>query len=136
MSTEHISMITFAHNPSTRVRVILLAAVLSMITAVGYVLIGFNMLPVGDLPTSERPAALIYVAASCYLVGGLLILLHRHSLRIVGAVINALVMLFFFSAYLGRPAVLFSPGGLVIKAAQLLLEGSLMYLIITNERRS
>ena len=54
----------------------------------------------------------------------------------IGAVINALVMLAFVSAYLDRPAVLFSPGGLATKAAQLLLEASLIYLIITDWRRS
>ena len=71
----------------------------------------------------------MYVAAGCYLLGGLLILLRWLWLWITGAVINALVILFFLMAYQARPAVLFSPGGLVTKLAQLLLEASLLYLI-------
>ena len=45
---------------------------------------------------------------------------------------------FFVMAYQKRPAVMFSPGGLASKAAQLLLEASLIYLIINDwwrERR-
>jgi hypothetical protein len=50
----------------------------------------------------------------------------------VGAVFNALVIVFYLNLYLERPAVLFSPGGLVSKVAQLLLEVALIYLILTN----
>jgi len=91
---------------------------------------------VGDLQTADPPDTIIYVAASCYLLGGLLILLRRRWLWVVGATINALVMLVFFSAYLERPAVLFSPGRVIAKAAQLLLEVGLIYLIVTDWRRS
>jgi hypothetical protein len=77
-------------------------------------------LGVGDLQTAEGPAIAL-VAAGCYLMGGLMILLHRRWLWIVGAVINALV-------------IMFSAGGLTTKAAQLLLEVCLLYLIITDRR--
>ncbi len=136
MSVKHIRMTTIEQRSTIRERVMWLAVALAVIAAVSYILIGFNMLAVGDLQTGERPATIIYVAASCYLVGGLLILLRRRWLWLVGVGINAMVMLFFFSSYLDRPAVLFSPGGLVTKAAQLLLEASLIYLIIANWRRS
>jgi hypothetical protein len=43
--------------------------------------------------------------------------------------------LFFFQMYQGRPAVVFSPGGLISKAAQILLEISLIYLIISDWRK-
>jgi hypothetical protein len=89
---------------------------------------------VGDLQTEEQPATIIYVAAGSYLLGGLLILFQRRWLWITGAVINAMVMLVFFNAYLQRPAVLLSPGGLLSKTAQLLLELVLIYLIITDWR--
>ena len=78
----------------------------------------------------------MYVAAGGYLLGGLLILVRRRWLWIVGAVINALVILLFVMAYLNRPAVMFSPGGLITKAAQLLLEVVLLALIITGWHRS
>jgi hypothetical protein len=69
------------------------------------------------------------VAAGCYLLGGLLVLARRRWLWITGAIINALVIVFFVLAYLHRPAVMFSPGGVATKAAQLLLEVGLIALI-------
>ena len=69
------------------------------------------------------------VAAGCYLLGALLILARRRWLWIVGAIINALVIVFFILAYLHRPAVIFSAGGMATKAAQLLLEVGLLALI-------
>ena len=129
-------MIAVARGQTSRAGVIWLAVALAGLAAASYVLIGLGLLAVGDLPTAERPATIIYVAAGSYLLGGLLILLRRRWLWIVGAAINALVMLFFFSAYLDRPAVLFSPGGLVSKAAQLLLEVALIYLIIIGVRHA
>jgi hypothetical protein len=84
----------------------------------------------------EKPPAIIYVAAGCYLLGGLLILLRRRWLLIFGAGINALVILFFFRMYQDRPAVMFSPGGLVSKIAQILLEVTLLYIIAINWRKS
>ena len=105
-------------------------------TAVIYLMMDWNWLSVGDLGLDERPSAIIYVAAGSYLVGGLLILLRRRWLWVMGAAINALVILFFFSAYQERPAVLLSPGGVISKAAQILLELGLLYLIITDWLRS
>ena len=107
---------------------------LALAAAAAYLLIGFNILGVGDLQTAEAPAAITYVCAGCYALGGLLILLRWRWLWITGAVINALVMLFFFSAYATRPSVMLSPGGLVTKVAQLLLEVTLLYLIFTYGR--
>jgi hypothetical protein len=123
---------------TNRMRVMWLTVGLAMLAAISYIMIQLGLLGVGDLRPTEEPAAIVYVAAGSYLLGGLLILVHRRWLWIVGALINALVILFFVMAYLNRPAVMFSPGGLVTKAAQLLLEVSLLYLIITewqHERR-
>lgn len=104
---------------------------LAALAALSYLLMGFHVLGVGDLATSEAPAGIVFVAAGGYLLGGLLILLRRRWLWIVGAVINALVMLVFFQAYLDRTSVLLSTGGLVSKAAELLLELALLVLIVT-----
>src|SRR5919206_4041765 len=108
-------MIAVEKRHANRPGVIWLAIALAAIAALSYVLIGLHVLAVGDLQTDERPATIIYVAAGCYLLGGLLIVLRRRWLWIAGAASNAMVMLFFFSAYLERPAVLFSPGGLGTK---------------------
>jgi len=113
-----------------------LAVALAAAAAVAYFLIARQILAVGDLQTAERPATIIYVAAGCYLAGGLLILAHRQWLWLFGAVVNALVILFFIPMYQDRPAVLLSPGGLVSKAAQVLLEAVLIYLIVGEWRHA
>ena len=129
-------MATSAYAPAGRVRVLWLDVALAEVAALAYVLIGLGALAVGDLAAAEAPAAIVYVAASCYCLGGLLILARRRWLWAVGVAINALVILFFALAYQDRPAVLFSPGGVVTKAAQLLLEAGLLYLIVDDWRRS
>ena|SRR5258708_2943832 len=121
---------------NNRVRVMWLAVALALIAAFSYLLIRLGLLAVGDLKPTEEPAGIVYVAAGGYLLGGLLILVRCRWLWILGAVINALVILFFVMAYLNRPAVMFSPGGLITKAAQLLLEVVLLTLIITGWYRS
>jgi len=108
---------------------------LAFAAAASYVLIGLGVLSVGDLTKAEAPSGITYVAAGGYALGGLLILLRRRWLWVVGAVLNALVVAFFLMAYVGRPAVLTSPGGLVSKAAEILLEVALIYLIVTEGRR-
>ena len=112
------------------------AVTLAIVTAIAYVLIAFNILGVGDLQTGEKPPAIIYVAAGCYLLGGLLILLRKRGLLIFGATINAMVILFFFNMYQNRPAVMFSPGGLVSKIAQILLEVALLYILAVTWKKS
>ncbi len=123
---------TLSRVGSASTRIAWLAVALALLAALSYVMIGLGVLAVGDLQTAEAPATIVYVAAGSYLAGGLLILAHRRGLLIAGAVINALVLLVFFQAYQHRPAVLFSPGGLASKAAQVLLEVALLYLIVTR----
>jgi hypothetical protein len=84
----------------------------------------------------EKPAVIIYVAAVCYLLGGLLILLRNRWLLLFSAFINAMVILFFFNPYQNRPAVMFSAGGLVSKIAQIMLEAALIYVIAVNWKKA
>jgi hypothetical protein len=119
-----------------RGRVMVLAVALALIAALSYLLIQLGVLSVGNLKPSEQPATIVLMAAACYLLGGLLILAHRRWLWIVGAVINALVILFFVMAYIHRPSVMFSAGGLTTKFAQLLLEVCLLALIVTGWHHS
>jgi hypothetical protein len=119
---------------TNHVRILRAAVGLAILTALSYVLMAFDILGVGDLKMDEKPAGIIFVAAGCYLLGGLLILLRNRSLLLFGAGINALVILFFFNLYKDRPAVVFSPGGLVSKIAQILLEFALIYVIAVNWR--
>lgn len=114
---------------TNRERVMWVAVALAFVAAFSYLLIQLGVLGVGDLKPTEQPAAIVFVAAGCYVLGGLLILVKRRWLWIVGAVMNALVILFFAMAYIQRPAVMFSAGGLVTKITQLLLEVCLLVLI-------
>jgi hypothetical protein len=107
-----------------------LAVALAFFTALAYLLMVWNVLDVGDLQMNEKPAGIIYFAAGCYLIGGLMILLQKRWLLLFGAFINAMVLLFFFNLYRDRPAVIFSPGGLISKIAQILLEVALIYFIV------
>ena len=116
-------------NP-THTRILWTAIALALTASLSYVLMGLNILGVGDLQMDEKPAVIIYVAAGCYLLGGLLILLRNRWLLLFGAFINAMVILFFFNMYQNRPAVMISPGGLVSKIAQILLEAALFYVIV------
>jgi hypothetical protein len=113
-----------------------IAVGLALVTALSYLLMQFNILGVGDLDVSEKPAGIIYVAAGCYLLGGLLILLRNRWLLLFGTFINAMVILFFFNLYYDRPALMFSPGGLVSKIAQTLLEVTLIYVMVVNWRKA
>ncbi len=116
-------------SPAQR-RILWLAVGLALFTAFTYLLMARNILGVGDLQMDEKPAVIIYFAAGCYLVGGLLILLRNRWLLLFGAFINAMVILFFFNLYQNRPAVMFSPGGLISKIAQILLEVALIYILV------
>ena len=75
------------------------AVALALITAIAYILIALGILDVGDLQVAQDGGAIVYVAAGCYLLGGLLVLLRKRWLWIVGLVINSLVILFFFYIY-------------------------------------
>ena len=116
-------------SPAQR-RILWVAVGLAIFTAFTYLLMVWNVLGLGDLQMDEKPAGIIYFAAGCYLVGGLLILLRNRWLLLFGAFINAMVLLFFFNLYKNRPAVIFSPGGLLSKIAQVLLEIALIYVIV------
>ncbi len=130
MTTNGFSTNTQKQNP-----VLWIAVALALLAALAYVLIAQHVLGVGDFSQSEGPAGIVYTAAGCYLVGGLLILARRRWLWVIGALINAAVMLFFFRMYQDRPGIMLSPGGLATKIAQLLLEAALLYLIFTYRAR-
>jgi hypothetical protein len=129
-------MNTLAQSKPNHVRILRAAVGLAFLTALAYILMAFNVLGAGDLQMGEKPVNIIFVAAACYLLGGGLILLRNRWLLLFGAFINAMVVLFFFNLYQGRPAVIFSPGGLISKTAQILLEFALIYTLAVNWRRS
>ena len=128
-------MNTIQQNPNTNyTRFMWTAVALAFFAAIFYILMEFNILGVGNLRADEKPAGIIYIAAGCYIFGGLFILLRKRGLLIFGAVINAMVIFFFFAAYHNRPTVMFSAGGLVSKTVQILLEIALLYLIFAKKQ--
>jgi hypothetical protein len=86
------------------------------------------MSPEGGVP------AFFYIIPASYVVGGMLIFLKKRRLWIVGAVLNVIPIVVFYAAYAGRPDIMLSAPGLVSKAAQILLEIGLIYLIVTAKR--
>jgi hypothetical protein len=65
---------------------------LALLAALVYFLVGAGVLQPGDLQADDAPAGIAYFAGVCYVVGGLLILARKRWLWVIGAVINALVI--------------------------------------------
>jgi hypothetical protein len=108
--------------------------VLAFIIAVFYVLLGAGIFTVPSLESKEWQRTLIYVAAGCYLLGGLLILARKRWLWIIGLVMNTLVLAFFFILYRNNPAVMLSLPALGTKIPQVILEAGLIYLSAAGHR--
>lgn len=109
-----------------------LAVALAWLAAAGYALLAAGVLGTGGYQPEPGGEGVVVAAAAAYAAGGGLVLLRRRWLWVVGAVLNALVMLMFFSAYAGDPSVLLSGGGIATKAAQLPLEVALLVLIVRS----
>ena len=108
---------------------------LTLIAALVYFLMGINVIPIPIVNGEKAQPAIVYAAAGCYLTGGLLILLRKRWLWIVGLISNTFVIAIFFLAYNQKPEIMFSFPGLVTKIAQILLEVGLIYLIATFQRK-
>ena len=127
---------TLSTQPVSNQRIFLWSAVgLALLAALAYALIALHVRAVGDITEAEGTAGIGFVCAGCYLLGGLLILLRKRWLWMVGAGINAMVVMFFITAYQSRPAVMFSSGGLATKIAQILLELALIGLIVSASKK-
>jgi hypothetical protein len=119
-----------------KLKVIMIACmVLAFIAAVFYELLGAHIITAASLTGTPATQIIIFVAGGCYILGGLLILLKKRWLWIVGLVMNTLVLVVFFTMYSQNPAVIFSLPGLGTKIPQVLLEAGLIYLIITYHRK-
>lgn len=78
---------------------------LALLTTLVYFLMGAGVLQASDLQTDEALPVIASFAGACCLSGGLLILARSRLLWVIGAVINALVILMFVSAYAARLGV-------------------------------
>jgi hypothetical protein len=109
-------------------------AVVAILAALFYILTGAGTIQPGELDTEDAPQAIAFVAGAGYFIGGLLILVKKRWLWITGAIINALVMAMFFSAYSSRPDVLLSVPGIGTKVPEVLLEIGLIYLVVKYKK--
>jgi len=116
--------------------IMLFCLVLALISALTYVLLILGILKAGEMMTPEGGVpAYFYIVPAGYVVGGLLILLKKRWLWIIGAIINAIPIIVFYAAYAGRPDIMLSAAGLIAKISQILLEIGLIYLIVTFKRQ-
>ena len=115
--------------PRTALTSVRVAALLAGRTALAYALLALGVLGSGGYQAEPGSEGIVFAAADCYALGAALVLLRRRWLWIVGAVVNALVLVAFFAAYAGDASVLLSTGGVLTKVPQLLLEGWLLALI-------
>jgi len=118
--------------------IMLFCLVMALISALTYVFLILGILKVGDMGTDEVPAY-FYIVPAGYAIGGLLILLKKRWLWIIGAILNSIPIVVFYTAYAGRPDIMLSAAGLITKIAQVLLEIGLIYLIVmskNNETRA
>ena len=113
----------------------LFCLVLALISALAYVLLIVGVFKVGDMMPDEGVPAYFYIVPAGYAIGGLLILLKKRRLWIIGAIVNIIPIVVFYAAYAGRPDIMLSAAGLITKIAQALLEICLIYLIITFKRK-
>jgi len=116
--------------------IMLFCLTLALISALTYVLLILGILKAGEMMSPEGGIpAYFYIVPAGYAVGGLLILLRKRWLWIIGAIINAIPIIVFYAAYAGRPDIMFSAAGLIAKSSQILLEIGLIYLIVTFKRK-
>ncbi|MCK7530824.1 MAG: hypothetical protein MZV63_07145 [Marinilabiliales bacterium] len=112
-----------------------LAVGLAIFTALIYILIASNVLGVGN-PQVASDGGSSSMWRQDVICRRLLILLRNRWLLLFGTFINFMVILFFFSMYQTRPEVMLSPGGLISKLSQILLEILLLFVLVTNWKRS
>ena len=109
---------------------------LALIAALVYFLTGLNILQPGPLLHENAPPGFYFIAGSGYIIGACLILLRKPWLWIIGIIVNALVIVIHFTIHFANPAILLSIPGLATKAAQILLEIGLIYLIVVYKREN
>jgi hypothetical protein len=110
---------------------VLVCMILALLAAIFYFLTGFNVISVPETDGSGGPPGWAYIGGGCYLLGGLLILLRKRWLWIIGLVANTLVIIAFFTMHHARPEIMTSLPGLGTKIPQVLLEIGLIYLAAT-----
>jgi hypothetical protein len=108
---------------------------LSLISALVYFLLIFGAIHAGNISAGEDAPSFFIIVPIFYVVGGLLILVKKRWLLITGAIFNAIPIIGFYAMYAARPDVMWSFPGIASKAAQILLEIGLIYLIATCKRR-
>lgn len=111
-------------------------AALAALTAVIYFLIGFNLVTVVELAPGEVSGQAFFgiPAALAYTLGAVLLIFFRRRLFwILGALLQVLVIAMYFTVAPDRTPS-FEVWGILIRIAQFLLLGVLVYLIFRPAR--
>jgi hypothetical protein len=103
--------------------------VLALLAALGYLLMGMDVISPGDTGTGGGPPGFAWIMLIGYATGGILVFFQKRWLWITGAWINGIVVAGFIIMYITRLSVMFSAPGLMTKIPQILLEAGLIYLI-------
>lgn len=115
---------------------ILICLLMAVLAGVFYLLIGIEVVRVPVLSPEEAPPVMAFIAGGCYILGGLLIVLRRRWLWIIGLVMNTMVMVIFFLIYSQKPEIILSFPGLATKIPEILLEFGLIYIITSFRIKS
>ena len=115
-----------------RILVRRVAAGLSAVTAGLYLLVGLEILPVVETPSAAAPDMLGFglSAGLAFAVGtGLLLLLDRRPLWVLGAILQVLVIVMYVQVAPQRTPP-FETWGVVIKIIQAAILATLLYLVV------
>jgi hypothetical protein len=104
--------------------------ILSVIAALGYLLMGAGIIHAADLTLEDAPPGFTWIAGGFYLIAGILLLQKKRQTYITFAIANLLVIIVFIVMWRGRTDVLFSVPGLMTKIPQILIEAGLIYWLI------
>ncbi len=104
------------------------SAIMALIAAVAYILMGVGVLTPGSLGGDDMPV-FYYIIPVAYLVMGVLVFSRFRRVRIAEAIIVAFTIVVFYAKYINQPDVMWSAPGLITKIAQVIMLAGLIYLI-------
>ena len=102
---------------------------LALVTALGYFLLGVQVIHAADLTLEDAPPGFAWLAGAFYVIAGFMVFLRPRAAKIAVAIINLIPIVVFYVMWFDRPDVLTSVPGLMTKIPQVLLEAGLLYLL-------
>lgn len=123
-------MKTLQHTNTNIDRMMWASAVLALGAGVVYTLIGQRLLGIGNVQVQDGDGTtFFYTVAVAYFIAATLLPVKNRWLWLAGGVMNSLVIVFYVQMNANRPDLLLSPGGLISKGVEVVLEVVLVCLI-------